>query len=74
MGCVTGMEDCVTVVSGGDDQAVRVAVFRTCSVKATTPVDGLSTQLALLSSCQVTSAHTSAVRVSKTLLSRLRMV
>lgn len=73
------MQDCVTLVSGGDDQAARVAVFRMDfgekrngftnggNCEATAAVDGLSVQLTLLSDCQVVSAHTSAIRVSKTL-------
>ena len=66
---IAGMQDCVTVVSGGDDQAIRVAVFQCCThAPATTAPDGLSLQhmqLTLLSSYQVVSAHTSAIRVSE---------
>lgn len=60
------MQDCVTVVSGGDDQAIRVAVFRSGAVEPPTAMGGLSMQLTLLSNCQVISAHTSAIRVRKT--------
>ena len=66
-----GTQDCVTVVSGGDDQAIRVAVFQCCTSAPTTAVDGLPTscmQLTLLSNCHIVSAHTSAIRVSMTKL------
>lgn len=66
--CIAGMQDCVTVVSGGDDQTVRVAVFQCCAnAPATIALDGLPLnhiQLTLLSDCQVVSAHTSAIRVN----------
>lgn len=66
--CVAGTQDCVTVVSGGDDQTVRVAVFQCCAnAPATIALDGLplsDMQLTLLSDCQVVSAHTSAIQVT----------
>lgn len=68
---IAGAEDCFTVVSGGDDQAVRVSVFRCCVVAPVDAADGVPSndmpsngvQLMLLNSCQVASAHTSAIRV-----------
>ena len=70
--CVAGTQDCVTVVSGGDDQAVRVAILQCCtSVPGAAALDGASLhhmQLKLLSDRRVVSAHTSAIRVSTTKL------
>ena len=66
--CIAGAQDCVTIVSGGDDQAVRVAVFQCCTnAPVATALNGLSLshmQLKLLSDCRVDSAHSSAIRVS----------
>lgn len=64
-----GREGCVTLVSGGDDQAVHVAVFQ-CSPSDETVAAMLSPeiQLTMLSSCHVVSAHTSAIRVRHCLI------
>ena len=65
-----GKADCVTLVSGGDDQAIRVAVFQHHFAESWTPdssgdaAKGNGSRLTLLCSCCVESAHTSAVRVS----------
>ncbi|KAL0043118.1 hypothetical protein WJX79_009758 [Trebouxia sp. C0005] len=59
-----GKEDCVTLITGGDDQAVHVAVFQLRSSSDGTSADVLSSslQLTMLCCCHVHSAHTSAIR------------
>ena len=55
----------MTLVSGGDDQAVHVAVFQLQAClngKAPQTLSG-PLQLTMLCSRQVVSAHTSAIRV-----------
>ena len=65
-----GKADCVTLVSGGDDQAIRVAVFQHHLGESRKPdssgdaAKGNGSRLTLLCSCHVESAHISAVRVS----------
>ena len=55
----------MTLVTGGDDQAVHVAVFQLRSSSAGTAADvpSSSLQLTMLCCCHVHSAHTSAIRV-----------
>ena len=59
-----GTANCVTVVSGGDDQAVQVAVI-TVQSAAAADVSNHRVQLSLLCRCRVVSAHTSAIKVSR---------
>ena len=58
----------MTLVTGGDDQAVHVAVFQlhSSSDGPTADVLNSSLQLTMLCCCHVHSAHTSAVRVRLT--------
>ncbi|DBA76394.1 TPA: hypothetical protein ACH3X1_010099 [Trebouxia sp. C0004] len=59
-----GKVGCLTMITGGDDQAVHVAVFQLRSSSDGTAADGLSSslQLTMLCRCHVHSAHTSAIR------------
>ena len=61
-----GTEGCVTLVTGGDDQAVHVAVLQLRSSSDGTSADVLSSSIQLTMLCcrRVHSAHTSAIRVS----------
>ena len=53
-------------MSGGDDQAVRVATFQWSHRDSRNPdVHSLELQLTMLGSYHVESAHTSAIRVTE---------